>query len=194
MILQFYYSVTSYKLNIIHSSGKLNSPSKLMRPVLSAVLLSVLLYINPVLANEELSCIQEYKASTSLDSAARSQISASEIKNQIADKLPPGSRIGRVYISRLPIFDESNPTENKALYRWANRFHVLTKTDTIQEELLFRSGEAYDSRTIEESARLLRNAGYLYDAVIIPVSHCEWRDRCRGHYTRCLVFHTRGEC
>ena len=46
-----------------------------MRPVLSAVLLSVLLYINPVLANEELSCIQEYKASTSLDSAARSQIS-----------------------------------------------------------------------------------------------------------------------
>ena len=105
MILQFYYSVTSYKLNIIHSSGKLNSPSKLMRPVLSAVLLSVLLYINPVLANEELSCIQEYKASTSLDSAARSQISVSEIKNQIADKLPPDSRIGRVYISRLPIFD-----------------------------------------------------------------------------------------
>ena len=50
-----------------------------MRPVLSAVLLSVLLYINPVLANEELSCIQEYKASTSLDSAARSQISASAV-------------------------------------------------------------------------------------------------------------------
>ena len=172
MILQFYYSVTSYKQNIVHSSGKLNSPSKLMRSVLSAVLLSVLLYISPAQANEELSCIQEYKASTSLDSAARSQISASEIENQIADKLPPDSRIGKIYISRLPIFDESNPTENNALYRWANRFHVLTKNDTIQEELLFRSGEAYDSRTIEESARLLRNAGYLYDAVIFPVSHC----------------------
>lgn len=170
--LQFHYRVTSYKQNIIHSSGKLNSPTKLMRPLLSAVLLSILVYIDPVRASETLACIQEYKASTSLDSAARSPVHASEIKNQIEGKLPPDSRIGRIYVSRLPIFDESNPTENNAVYRWANRFHGLTKIDTIQEELLFSSGEYYNSRKIEESARLLRNTGYLYDAVIIPVSHC----------------------
>jgi outer membrane protein assembly factor BamA len=81
-------------------------------------------------------------------------------------------QIRNVHITRLPIFDESNEDENNWLYRWANRIHVLTREDHLREQLLFESGEIYEARKVEESARLLRDLGHLYDAKIRLSSVC----------------------
>lgn len=81
--------------------------------------------------------------------------------------------IRNVHVTRLPIFDESNEAENNWLYRWANRIHVQTQEEHIREQLLFTAGEAYDARKVEESARLLRDLGHLYDANIRLSSVCD---------------------
>ncbi|MFT6039836.1 MAG: hypothetical protein ACI9TP_002638, partial [Candidatus Azotimanducaceae bacterium] len=60
--------------------------------------------------------------------------------------------MGTIHYTRLPIFDETNPRENNTLFRWANAFHVLTQIKTIQQELLFAPGDAYQQRLIDESA------------------------------------------
>ena len=83
-----------------------------------------------------------------------------------------GNGVGEIIYTRLPIFDESDPDENNALFRWANRFHILTRQRTVSQQLLFQSGQDYDHRLLEESARLLRAQGYFYDADIRPLRQC----------------------
>ena len=89
---------------------------------------------------------------------------------QLADL--EGRTIRNIHVTRLPIFDESNEDENNWLYRWANRIHVLTREDHLREQLLFEAGEQYEARKVEESARLLRDLGHLYDANIRLSSVC----------------------
>lgn len=81
-------------------------------------------------------------------------------------------QVRSVHVTRLPIFDESNEDENNWLYRWANRIHVQTQEAHLREQLLFAEGDAYDSREVEESARLLRDLGHLYDADIRITEVC----------------------
>lgn len=90
-------------------------------------------------------------------------------------RIPPGSRIGRIRYTRLAIFDESDPKENRWFYRWVNRVHVITKPGTLQQQLLFEGDDPYDDRIIKESARILRSDKYLADATIRPVSFCDDR-------------------
>lgn len=85
----------------------------------------------------------------------------------------PDKKINRIYVTRLPIFDESNEEENNWLYRWANRVHYLTNETQVREQLLFQEGDTYNSREIKESARLLRDLGFLYDANIHRTSTCD---------------------
>ena len=82
-------------------------------------------------------------------------------------------RIRKIHITRLDVFDESNPKENNRFYRLANRIHILTREDIIKRLLLFREGDLLDERLIRESERLLRAQQYLYDADIRPVNVCE---------------------
>ncbi len=77
-----------------------------------------------------------------------------------------------IQFTRLEVFDESNPDENNALYRFLNRTHIKTREVQIRKLLLVKEGEPYDARLVEESARLLRSQRYLYDADIRAVSHC----------------------
>ncbi len=79
------------------------------------------------------------------------------------------ARIGKVEIDNADIFDLTNPDEDIWLYRLANRVHVRTRPNVIEHQLLFKSGERYDKRLIDESARLLRSRAYFYDAKIVPV-------------------------
>lgn len=81
-------------------------------------------------------------------------------------------KVGEIHITRLPIFNESNPGEDNFLFRWANRIHILTRPGIINEQLLFATGEKIDARLLDESARLLRRQGYFHDADIRPVSRC----------------------
>ena len=82
---------------------------------------------------------------------------------------PANARFGKIQITRLPIFDEANPQENNRLYRFANRFHILTTKANIEQQLLFAEGDPFSLQLIDESARLLRKLDHLYDATVRTV-------------------------
>jgi outer membrane protein assembly factor BamA len=87
--------------------------------------------------------------------------------------LPPGDyRVGEIHYTRLPVFDENNPDEDRRIYRWGNRFHSLTREHIVAQQVLFESGEQFDARVLEETQRLLRDQGYFFDADIRAYKVC----------------------
>ena len=82
-----------------------------------------------------------------------------------------GARIGALNIRIDNVFDTSNPEEDKPLYRWANRVHAKTRQSVIEDILLFEEGDSFETRLIEESARLLRARGSIADASIDAASY-----------------------
>jgi hypothetical protein len=83
----------------------------------------------------------------------------------------PGARIGLVNVDTRPIFDPNDADEDRWVYRLANRLHIRTREQTIAEQLLFHSGDLYDGRLLDESARLLRANNYLRDASVRPLAY-----------------------
>lgn len=79
--------------------------------------------------------------------------------------------IGEITLEKWTVFDLSNPDENNWLYRLANRLHIVTQDKVIKKQLLFRTGDAYSTRVIDESARILRRNRYLFDAEIRPTRY-----------------------
>ncbi|WP_116811013.1 BamA/TamA family outer membrane protein [Steroidobacter cummioxidans] len=105
---------------------------------------------------------------------------AAEAAEPPASSLPTGPEleragaiVGDIYIEAQNIFDLSDPRENKALYRAANAIHIKTQERVIRQQLLFRSGDRYSERLLQETERILRSARYLYDASVRPIA---WRD------------------
>jgi len=95
-----------------------------------------------------------------------------------AEKMPEGVElerqnavIGKIVLDKSDVFDLSNPDENKALYRLANRLHIVSKDKVIRKQLLFQSGSLYSERLIGETERILRQNKYLYDAQIKPTRY-----------------------
>ena len=82
-----------------------------------------------------------------------------------------GAVIGEIILDKRNIFDLSNPDEDKWLYRWANRLHIVTRDDVISRQLLFAPGDRFSGRLLEESARILRGNRYLIDAKLTPVQY-----------------------
>ncbi len=74
--------------------------------------------------------------------------------------------IGKISFDKSSVFDLSIPAENNWLYRLANRLHIVTKDKVIRKQLLFRSGDTYSARVVDESERILRRNTYLFDADI----------------------------
>lgn len=79
--------------------------------------------------------------------------------------------IGEITLQKSNVFDLSNPEENNWLYRLANRLHIVTKDKVINKQLLFRSGDKFSARLVDESGRILRQNRYLFDASITPVRY-----------------------
>ena len=77
-----------------------------------------------------------------------------------------GATIGAIEVTVDNVFDPSDPKENKPLYRWANKVHVRTHASIVESALLFRVGDRYVARVLDESARVLRGRGYLADVRI----------------------------
>lgn len=73
-------------------------------------------------------------------------------------------RIGAIRIQRVDVFDTTLPEEDKPLYRLANALHVQTRESTVQQLLLFHTGDAYEPRLLQETERILRATGYLGEA------------------------------
>lgn len=81
--------------------------------------------------------------------------------------------VGHVEIVVGNVFDTDDPQEDGALPRLANRLHIRTRPHTVESLLLFKSGERYSGRALEESERILRTTRYLYDARVRPIA---WHD------------------
>jgi hypothetical protein len=79
-----------------------------------------------------------------------------------------GATIRAINITVDNVFDLSNPKEDKPLYRWANRVHVRTRKNVIQDVLLFKVGDRFTALQIDESARALRTRGYVAEAAVEP--------------------------
>jgi hypothetical protein len=81
-----------------------------------------------------------------------------------------GARIGTVRIDRRNVFDLSRPEEDTALFRLADWLHIRTREKTVATQLLFKPGDPYDARLLQETERLLRGNPFLRDARISPVA------------------------
>jgi hypothetical protein len=79
-----------------------------------------------------------------------------------------GATIRAIHITVDNIFDLSNPEEDKGLYRWANNVHVRTRPSVIESILLFRMGDKFVGRLLDESARTLRATGFVAAATVEP--------------------------
>ena len=91
----------------------------------------------------------------------------------VAELEAAGATIGRVIIDKQNVFDTSKPGENKSIFRLANRWHIVTRDAVIQQQLLFRAGDRFSQRVLEESERLLRANNYLYDTKITPIRYAD---------------------
>ncbi|MFZ2509396.1 MAG: hypothetical protein WAW79_13100 [Steroidobacteraceae bacterium] len=77
-----------------------------------------------------------------------------------------GARIGSVTLYIQQIFDPQKPGERKQLFQLADRWHVDTREATIGEQLLFRPGDLYSRRKLEETERNLRDLRFIQEPVI----------------------------
>ncbi len=98
-----------------------------------------------------------------------------------------GAVVGRIIVVPDDIFDTRIEGESGWLYRTANRLHINTRESVIRGQLLFKTGERYRRRLIEESERNLRANSYLYDATITAVAfdgeHVDLEVRTRDTWT-----------
>ncbi|HEY7586340.1 MAG TPA: hypothetical protein VH866_07520 [Candidatus Deferrimicrobiaceae bacterium] len=85
--------------------------------------------------------------------------------------LSRGATIGEILIRTENIFDIADPREDNRLFRLANRLHMRTRRSTVANQLLFKTGDPYNRRILDESARILRSNRYFYDARIRPVAY-----------------------
>lgn len=82
-----------------------------------------------------------------------------------------GALIGDVFILAGDVFDPNLPGEDTIAFRLVNRLHRNTREMVIRRQLLFRPGDRFSRRALEESERILRGARYLYGAKIRPVRY-----------------------
>jgi len=82
-----------------------------------------------------------------------------------------GAVIGEVLIDNQNIFNLEDPKDDNWLFRAADDLHPKTRADVIRHQLLFKPGDRYRRRLIDESERILRGDGYFYDAWIREVSY-----------------------
>ena len=79
--------------------------------------------------------------------------------------------VGKITVYPDDIFDLSIEGESGWLYRTANKLHMNTRESVIRGQLLFKTGDLYSDRIVQETERNLRANSYLNDAKIVPVAY-----------------------
>lgn len=80
-----------------------------------------------------------------------------------------GARIGRIEVVIDEVFE--NSLSLAAPYRLVNSLHISTRQATVNSHLLFREGERFNRRLLDETARILRDQRYFYDASVEPLRY-----------------------
>ena len=79
--------------------------------------------------------------------------------------------IGQILIDNQNIFNLHDPKDNIPIFRLADHLHGRTRAGVIRNQLLFKSGDRYSRRLLDETERILRSNNYFYDAWIRPVRY-----------------------
>ncbi|HEY0938524.1 MAG TPA: POTRA domain-containing protein [Steroidobacter sp.] len=82
-----------------------------------------------------------------------------------------GARIGRIDIQVDDVFESTLSLSTP--YRVVNGLHISTHDATVRQQLLFRTGEPFHRRVLEETERLLRGQRYFNDATVTVVRYNE---------------------
>jgi len=83
-----------------------------------------------------------------------------------------GARIGGIEIRTIQIFDLRDPQDNNWLFRTANHLHKRTRASAIAAQLLFRRGDLYSRRLLDETARNIRQrSSFLREPEIRPLRY-----------------------
>jgi Surface antigen variable number repeat len=85
-----------------------------------------------------------------------------------------GAVVGQILIDNRNVFSAAE-AENRPVRLLADRIHTRTRESVIRHELLFKEGDRYSHRLLEESARLLRRKPYLFAAAITKVAYHDGR-------------------
>ena len=64
--------------------------------------------------------------------------------------------IGQVLIDNQNIFNLEDPKDDTKVFRLADRLHVKTRASVVRAQLLFKPGQPYSARLVQESERILR--------------------------------------
>lgn len=83
-----------------------------------------------------------------------------------------GLPIVEISIDNRDIFDNSDPRENLWIHTTANRLHINTREQTIEDDLLFKVGDPYRKNLANETERLLRSRDYLHHVDITAEPIC----------------------
>jgi hypothetical protein len=82
------------------------------------------------------------------------------------------AHIGKIEVDTVQIFDLTDPADDNWLFRTADHLHKRTRTSVILAQLLFRPGDPYSRRILDETARNIRlNASFLREPQIRPVRY-----------------------
>lgn len=87
-------------------------------------------------------------------------------------EFPDSVEVGEIVFTRYPIFNADDPEENNALFQFVDFLHIDTRHEVIRHQLLFEPGDSLNRRILKESARVLRDSDYLYDARVWPYRIC----------------------
>ncbi|HEX4388897.1 MAG TPA: hypothetical protein VH109_09750 [Steroidobacteraceae bacterium] len=88
-----------------------------------------------------------------------------------AELVKNGAVIGTVEIDNQNIFNLQDPKDNNGVFRLADKLHVTTRPRVVRNQLLFKPGDKFSRRLLDESARILRSDSYFYDAWIRIVGY-----------------------
>ena len=84
-----------------------------------------------------------------------------------------GKRIGHIRIQQLDVFGPSLEDTTIVLDNWlaktGNNIHVNTRERILKKNLLFKTGDIVDPRTMAENEKLLRDLPYIKDVSIILI-------------------------
>lgn len=82
-----------------------------------------------------------------------------------------GARIGRIQVAVDDVFEET--LSLAAPYRIVNSLHIATHATTVHQHLLFKEGDVFNRRVLDENERLLREQRYLAEASIQTLRYNE---------------------
>jgi outer membrane protein assembly factor BamA len=82
------------------------------------------------------------------------------------------AHIGKIEVHTVQVFDLSDPKDDNWIFRTADDLHKRTRDSAIRAQLLFRSGDPYSRRLLDETARNIRlNSSFLREPLIRPIRY-----------------------